>query len=207
MAIGKRSGRKGGAKKTAGKPHKRARKPVAKPGIGHNRPPEPEAAHPAQPNMSWYLDDQTGAQVARDTAARRQAHIAAMTNQPIEPLGALVVRDSMSLHAAMLHRVAELESTLRRLPPSPHDDEINNLKAEIARLKALPAAPTSPPSEAIKLEGRLRSFAKRLASSMTDDLAKKAIYAAAGALWERLGPDLTALADAIKAWLASLGLG
>jgi hypothetical protein len=197
---GKRSGQKGANKNPAGK--KRARKSA---GIGHNQPDL--EVPPAQPNMRWYVDDQTEAQVARDAAARRQAHIAATTNRPVEPLGPHVLRDPTSLHAAMLHRVGELESTLARLPPSPHDDEINELKAEIARLKALPAAPAEPPNEAIKLESRLRSFAKRLASSMTDDVAKKAIYAAGGALWGKLGPDVTALADAIRAWLASLGLG
>jgi cell division septum initiation protein DivIVA len=104
----------------------------------------------------------------------------------------------------MLKRAAELEETISNLPRSPHDDEIEKLKKEIARLKALPATPAQPPADAVKLASRLRKVAEKVASSIVTDLAKKAIYAAAGAVWEKFGNQAIALADAIRVWIESL---
>ena len=101
-----------------GKPTPRnrpGRKPAAKPGRGHNKPPpESDVPRPALPNMGWYTDDQTASQVARDAAARQRAHIAAISNQPVGPPFALA-HDPNVLHEAMLRRIAAIEELTAQL--------------------------------------------------------------------------------------------
>jgi hypothetical protein len=157
---------------------------------------------------SWYQDDQTASQVARGAAARQRAHIAATSNQsggsPPFPIGHLT-----SLHETMLKRVAALEQAtaalLREEQVGPLDArDLDEIKRELATLKTLPPAPARQPAEAIKTQGKLTAFAKKLAEDLAKDGAKGLIRLAAGKLWANYGDQLLDLARTIGEWLANL---
>ena len=146
MAKGKKpTGRKPAAVKAAGKPRPRKRPIKAaavKPGPGHNNPPKEEVLHAPRPFMtSWATD--TTSQIARYTAQRQRTRIArtgigtVTTGTPHAQ-----AHDPTYLHQVMLRSIAALEKTIRKLP-TPHDEEVEEVKRELAKLKALPPVPTS----------------------------------------------------------------
>ena len=49
----------------------------------------------------------------------------------------------------MLRCIAALEQTIRKLP-TPLDEEVEEVKRELAKLKALPPVPTRLPTDAVK---------------------------------------------------------
>jgi hypothetical protein len=199
----RRTNRKRAAKKTAGKPKRTAAK---SPGRGHNNPPAEPPPKPTPPPIStWHTIDETGAQVARDTAARQRASIAATSSPPASPPFALA-NDPRTLHAAMLKRIAVLEETIAKLPtPGPLDDsEIEESKSTIVALKSLPPAPAKPPAETVQAQSKLKAFGQKVLESLATDAAKWALRAAALALWEQYGHQLLDLVDAIEKWIASL---
>jgi len=204
----RRTSRRGGVKKTAGKPAPRkhaAPNAAAKPGIGHNRPPEPPVLpHKALPNMSWHTQDEFGAGMRAHHAARQRAHAAAMSSMSVGPVAPPHVLRSEALYNEMRRRIAALEETIAKLPTAPggplDEDEIEEIKREIAKLKTLPPVPAQPPTEAAAVQSRLANFGEKVLVG----LATTAVTEASKALWAEYGDQLIALARAICEWLASL---
>jgi hypothetical protein len=197
-----------------GKPtsRKRAgRKPAAKPGRGHNKPPpESDVPPPTLPNMGWYTDDQTAWQVARDAAARHRAHIATISNQPVGPPFALA-HDPNVLHDAMLRRIAAIDELTGRLLPEgqiearPLDArDIDEISSELATLKTLPPRPAQRPAKAIGAQRKLRRLGEKVLQGLVVAEAKDAITEASKTLWANYGDRLLDLAHAIGDWLANL---
>jgi hypothetical protein len=209
MVKGKKRAGKGAAKKASGtsKPRKRAaRKSAAKPGIGHNQPPEPPV--PPPPDIrSWQAQDDGGAAIARWTAARQRAFRAATSSGPVAPPLA-VTNDPATLHQEMRKRIAALEETIAKLPTASdgllNDSEIDETKSEIATLKTLPPVPAAPPTEAAGAQSRLAKFGEMVLQRLAADEAGRAITAASKALWAQYGDQLIALARSIGDWIASL---
>jgi hypothetical protein len=206
MALRKRRSGKGAAKKAAGrsKPRRRAA------GKGHNKPPEdPPPVPPVPPISSWHTDDQSGAQVARDAAARqRRLRAATGSSGPVAPPFALA-HDPSVLHAAMLKRVAALEETTAKLltsgegqikPRLLDDSDLDEIRSEIETLKRLPPVPAKPPTDAAGAQSKLAKFGEKVLVA----LATTAVSEASKALWAEYGDRLIALARAIGEWLASL---
>lgn len=207
MTLGKRrTGQKGAARKTADKlkPRKRAaRKSAAKPGIGHNKPEEPPVPHTAPPNISnWHIADETGAQIARQTARQRAFRAAASSGLVAPPLA--LTSDPTILYQEMRKRIAALEETIAKLPTAPggplNDNEIDEIKSEIATLKTLPPVPAKPPTEAAGMQSRVASFGEKVLVG----LATTAVTEASKGLWAQCGDQLIALARSIGEWIASL---
>jgi hypothetical protein len=107
----------------------------------------------------------------------------------------------------MLKRIAALEETIAELPPASagprplNDNDIEEIKREIARLKALPPVPAKPPTNA---QSKLRAFGEKVLQSLAEDAAKRLISTAAKQFWTEYGDQLIALARAIGEWIASL---
>ena len=218
MALGKRrTGRKGAAKKTAGKPKPRKRaETAAKPGIGHNKPPEPPVPHKGPPHRRfWPTEGQMGAEMRRQGAARRRAHGAAMRSMSVGPVAPslAITSDPRQLHGLadpivvygeMRKRIAALEETIANLPTAPGalltDNETDEIKSEIATLKTLPPVPAKPPTEAAGAQSRLATFGEKVLVGLTTT----AVSEASKALWAQYGDQLIALARAIGEWIASL---
>jgi hypothetical protein len=172
------------------------------PGVGHNKPPPEEGPSTPLPMPGWYLDDQTGAQIARDAAARQRNFIATINNsQSVGPvIPPLVQSEPSVLHAAMLKRIAALEETIANLTGEEQIDqrllrEIEEVKTTLANLKVLPPAPAAPPAEAIAAQSKLRRIGETLVALQ-----------AASELWHTYGDRLIALAKSIGDWIASLPL-
>jgi hypothetical protein len=222
MVKGKRRAGKGAARKTAGKPKPRkraARKSAAKPGIGHNKPPREPVPHQATPDITtWNTADQTAAQVARDTAARQHAFRAATSSGPVAPPLPLTSgprqlhasakfegAGTLAAHGEVRKRIAALEETIATLPTAPggplNDNEIDEIKSEIATLKTLPPVPAKPPTEA---PSKLRKLGEKVLESLAADAARRAITEASKALWAQYGDQLIALARSIGEWIATL---
>jgi hypothetical protein len=199
--------RKGGLKKKEGKPAARkhaAPKAAAKPGIGHNRPPEPPVLpHKPLPHMSWHTQDD-GGWMRDHQAARQRAHAVAMSSMSVGPVAPPHVLRSEDLYNEMRRRIAALEETLAKLPAVPgaplDDNEIEEIKREIAKLKTLPPAPAHPPSEAVAAQSKLAKFGEKILVA----LATEAVSEGAKALWANYGNELIALARAVCEWIASL---
>jgi hypothetical protein len=213
----RRTGRKGAAGKPA-KPtrerrkHAAATKPTA--GIGHNKPPlEATVPHAAPPNISnWHIADQT-AQIAHQTAARQRNAAAAMNSMSFDPLGPLPLRASVTsdprlLHEEMRKRIAALEETIANLPTAPGgplgNNELEEIKNEIAKLKTQPPVPAQPPTDAVEAESKLRKFGEKVLSSLATQAVSEASKAIGRKLWASYGDQLIALAKSIGEWIASL---
>jgi hypothetical protein len=147
--------------------------------------------------------DETAAQVARDAAAHRRRFRATTGSGTSLPLA----HDPSVLHTAMLKRIAALEETTAKLPPAGagprplNDNDIEEIKREIARLKALPPVPAKPPTNA---QSKLRAFGEKVLQSLAEDAAKRLISTAAKQFWTEYGDQLIALARSIGEWIASL---
>ena len=61
----------------------------------------------------------------------------------------------------MLRSIAALEQTIRKLP-TPHDEEVEEVKRELAKLKALPPVPTRLPTDAVQAQAKLRKFGEQV---------------------------------------------
>ena len=209
MVKGKRRAGKGAAGKTAGKPKPRKR-PAGK---GHNKPPEDPP-----PISSWQTDDQSGALVARRAADRQRRLLAATGSMPVGPplpptSGPRQLHGSakfegagtLAAHGEVRKRIAALEETIAKLPTVPggplNDNEIDEIKSEIATLKTLPPVPAKPPTET---PSKLRKLGEKVLESLAADAARRAITEASKALWAQYGDQLIALARAIGEWIASL---
>jgi hypothetical protein len=152
---------------------------------------------------SLQANDQGGA-AARWTAARQRA--AAVARMSADP-SSFPFPERARLHQEMLNRIAALEETIAKLPTSSQeqnkprpldDDEIEELKTEIARLKTLPPMPDQPLPDAIKAESKLRKFAEKVFLAMAADVTRAAL----NKLWETFGPQLIEVANAIARWIA-----
>jgi hypothetical protein len=77
-------------------------------------------------------------------STRQRAHAAAMSSMSVGPVAPAHVLRSEDLYNEMRRRIAALEETLAKLPAVPgaplDDNEIEEIKREIAKLKTLPPA-------------------------------------------------------------------
>jgi hypothetical protein len=116
------------------------------------------------------------------------------------------------LHEEILRRIAALAETIAKLPtarpgighnraPPLDDDEIGEIKNEIATLKMQPPVPTRPPPEAIEAESKLRKFGEKVLGWLA---AAEVLKEAGHDAWAMFGEQLIALANAIAGWIASL---
>jgi hypothetical protein len=140
----------------------------------------------------------------RQTAARQLAFRAATSSGSIAPPRVLS-SDPWHLHGEMRKRIAALEKTIANLPTDlgPLDqNEIEELKKEIARLKAVPAAPTDLPADAVKAKTKWQERGEKVLVG----LSTTAISETSKALWARFGDQLIDGAKAIGEWIASLNL-
>jgi hypothetical protein len=102
----------------------------------------------------------------------------------------------------MLKRVAALEEMLANLPPPPRpldDNEIEELREELARLKALPVIPKKP-----FIESPLGKFAEKILTSLATSQATEAATAVGNQYWETFGGQLKEAIKAFAEWIASL---
>jgi hypothetical protein len=144
--------------------------------------------------------------------------------------GSLTVDAAVAAHKEMLARLAELEATVAQLlepsipgighnnPPPFDSAELEEIKREIALLKAQPPVPTAFPVEASKIASKFVRFGehgltwtgKQLDTFVTEFMkaaGKIAGPVAVGALlakWLTVGHQLTDSAAAILKWLMAL---
>jgi hypothetical protein len=204
-----RKGRKGPTGKPAVKAGRKRRKRAA--AKGSDMPPPPRRLDPSTLDPSLWSNDQ---QIVHDTEARRRRFIAATSSGVAAPPFALI-NDPRRLHEEMLKRIAAVEETIAKLPTIGHNkppgpieaapldnNEIEEIKNEIARLKTPPAVPTQPPAEVVEAESKLRTFGEKVLVGV----ATAVVIGAGKELWARFGDQLIDLANAIAAWIASLPL-
>src|SRR5262245_27389536 len=185
-----------------------------RPRPGHNKPPESPGPQSVVPDpQSWQGDDQTAANIVRQAArqrARLAAHLGGMSVGPPLPLAASSAppsADVATLHQQMLKHVVALQEMLANLPPPPRpldDNEIEEIKEELARLKASPVVPAPRPPTT---ESPLRKFAEKVLQYVAARQAAEATKAVGD--WAHLGDKLNTVVEAVRDWIASLpnGLG
>ena len=208
--------RKGAAGKAAGKP--KARKPstkksAAKPGPGHNQPP-PDHVPPPPPISSWGTPMDNSAQVAHAIAARQRGFKAATIGTVTAGTQFAQAHDPTHLHQVMLNRIAALEETIAKLAALPEaeqikprpldDDELEEIRNMVAKVKALPPVPAQRPPNAVEAESKLRKFGEQLLLALTVQAAAGAISAPVKELWASHGHQLIDAARSIAEWIGSL---
>jgi hypothetical protein len=203
MAKGKKSTpRKAAAGKALSKPKPRnpsIKKSAAKRGIGDNNPPKEHVPPPTQPFMGWLTDN--SAQVAHAIAARQRS-LRATTG--IVTVGTpLAMAYPTHLHQVMLNRIAALEDIIRKLP-TPLSEEVEEVKRELAKLKALPPVPTQLPTDVVQAPSKLEKIGEKVLVGVATGLATQVASAAAKELWTTCGHHLIEAARAIADWIASL---
>ena len=121
----------------------------------------------------------------------------------------------------MLRRMAAIEETIARLPaettpgmghnqpPPLTDSEIEEIKRDIAMLKALPPVPAQPPTEASAAVGRLKSLVGKFgdyAVKQADNFVTEGVKTAAKTvpIWALFHDQLAGLIQSIINWLAAL---
>ena len=92
------------------------------------------------------------------------------------------------LHAVMLKRIAALEKTIAKLP-TPPSEEIEEVKNEIVRLRALPPVPTRLPTDAVQAQAKLRKNGEDL-SSLATQVVSVSVKAAVKERWASYGHEL-----------------
>lgn len=191
-------------------PRKRAaKKSPAKPGKGHNKPPPDHVPPPAPANIaSGYTGKEAAvwASVVHDTAARHRSFRAALgIGTPTTDTPHAQAHNSTYLHRVMLRSIAALEQTIRKLP-TPLDEEVEEVKRELAKLKALPPVPTRLPTDAVQAQAKLRKFGEQVLSSLATQVVSAGLKEAAKELWASYGHQLIATAQSIGEWIANLPL-
>jgi hypothetical protein len=209
--------RKGTAGRAVGKAKSRKpsiKKSAAKRGIGDNKPPPDHVPPPARPALSGWATDTTS-QIAHHMALR-QRHFRAATGigTPTADTPHAQTHDPTYLHQVMRQRIAAVEETIKKLAALPaveqitprplDDDQLEEIRNVLAKVKVLPPALTRQPANAVEAPSKLRKFGERVVSSMAEDAAKKVAYAAAGVLWAKYGQQLIDVAQSIGEWLANL---
>ena len=106
------------------------------------------------------------------------------------------------LHAAMLKRIAALEKAIAKLPTSP-GDEIEEVKNEIAKLRALPPVSTRLPIDAVQAQAKLRKNGEQILSSLATQVVYVSVKAAVKERWASYGHELIATAESVGEWIAN----
>lgn len=109
----------------------------------------------------------------------------------------------------MLKHVAALQEMLANLPPPPRpldDNEIVEIKEELARLEASSAVPSPLPSTT---ESPLRKFGEKILTQLAVQQGSSVAKAAGKQFWETFGDQLIATAKTFGDWIAGVltGLG
>jgi hypothetical protein len=188
---------------------RKGRKVAGRPAIEPNRKrrkrapatsPKPQAA---TPNMGWYIDDQTGSQIARETADRQRRFTAAQSSGvSAPPLGTAAVPPSATLtltgevamrseavvispaqHEKVLSQVAVLERLMAELPEQPPgighnrppvgEEDKGEITKAIAILKTQPVVPQAP-DEARAAASTLKTIGERLGGYLDTFLSEAA---------------------------------
>ena len=105
------------------------------------------------------------------------------------------------LHAVMLKRIAALEKTIAKLP-TPPSEEIEEVKNEIAKLRALPPVPTRLPTDAVQAQAKLRKNGEQILSSLATQVVSASVKAAVKERWAGYGHELIATAQSVGEWIA-----
>ena len=106
------------------------------------------------------------------------------------------------LHAVMLKRIAALEKAIAKLPTSP-GDEIEEVKNEIAKLRALPPVSTRLPIDAVQAQAKLRKNGEQILSSLATQVVYVSVKAAVKERWASYGHELIATAQSVGEWIAN----
>lgn len=106
------------------------------------------------------------------------------------------------LHAVMLKRIAALEKTIAKLP-TPPSEEIEEVKNEIAKLRALPPVPTRLPTDAVQAQAKLRKNGEQILSSLATQVVSASVKAAVKERWAGYGHELIATAQSVGEWIAN----
>ena len=106
------------------------------------------------------------------------------------------------LHAVMLKRIAALEKTIAKLP-TPPSEEIEEVKNEIAKLRALPPVPTRLPTDAVQAQAKLRKNGEQILSSLATQVVSVSVKAAVKERWASYGHELIATAQSVGEWIAN----
>src|SRR5262249_36844386 len=95
-----------------------------------------------------------------------------------------------------LQRIAALEESIRKLP-TPLSDDVEEVKRELAKLKALPPVPTQLPTDVVEAPSKLRKFGEQVLA----EVAKMALREALKELWTSYGHHVIDAANAAGEWL------
>jgi hypothetical protein len=106
------------------------------------------------------------------------------------------------LHAAMLKHIAALEKTIAKLP-TPSSEEIEEVKNEIAKLRALPPVPTRLPTDAVQAQAKLRKNGEQILSSLATQVVSASLKVAVKERWANYGHELIATAQSVGEWIAN----
>jgi hypothetical protein len=106
------------------------------------------------------------------------------------------------LHAIMLKRIAALEKTMAKLPTS-SSEEIEEVKNEIAKLRALPLVPTRLPTDAVQAQAKLRKNGEQILSSLATQVVSASLKVAVKERWASYGHELIATAQSVGEWIAN----
>jgi hypothetical protein len=102
----------------------------------------------------------------------------------------------------MLKRIAALEKAIAKLPTSP-GDEIEEVKNEIAKLRALPPVSTRLPIDAVQAQAKLRKNGEQILSSLATQVVYVSVKAAVKERWASYGHELIATAESVGEWIAN----
>ena len=106
------------------------------------------------------------------------------------------------LHAAMLKRLAALEKTIAKLP-TPSSEEVEEVKNEMTKLRALPPVPTRLPTDAVQAQAKLRKNGEQILSSLATQVVSASVKVAVKERWASYGHELIATAQSIGEWIAN----
>jgi hypothetical protein len=110
--------------------------------------------------------------------------------------------DQNVLHAAMLKRIAALEKTIAKLPVL-SSEEIEEVKSEMAKLRALPPVPTRLPTDAVQAQAKLRKNGEQVLSSLATQVVSASVKVAVKERWASYGHELIATAQSVGKWIAN----
>ena len=105
-------------------------------------------------------------------------------------------------HAVMLKRIDALEKTIAKLPTLP-SEEIEEVKNEIAKLRALPPMSTRLPTDAVQAQAKLRKNGEQILSSLATQVVSASVKAAVKERWASYGHELIATAQSVGEWIAN----
>jgi hypothetical protein len=102
----------------------------------------------------------------------------------------------------MLKRLAALEKTIAKLP-TPSSEEVEEVKNEMAKLRALPPVLTRLPTDAVQAQAKLRKNGEQILSSLATQVVSASVKVAVRERWASYGHELIATAQSVGEWIAN----